>query len=62
MEQDLKEFIEEKNKANGASSDNGNEQREAYAAQMKQQQASIMKSMPKMPTTMKMPSFTMPKI
>lgn len=62
MEQDLKEFLEERNNAHSSNSEDANAQREAYASQMRQQQSSIMKSMPKMPTGMKMPTFKMPKI
>lgn len=59
MEEDLKEFLEERNKQNGSASENNSEYQDQYMSKMRQQQASFMKNMPKMPTGI--PNFKMPK-
>lgn len=59
MEEDLKELLDAK--AKGSSDNSDEDQRTSYNSMMKSQQSQIMKSMPKMPTGFKMPSFKFPK-
>lgn len=54
MEEDLKEFLEAKQKAQ-----DGENSKVDYETMMRQQESSLKRNMPKMP---KMPSFKMPQM
>lgn len=59
MEEDLKELLEAKQKAN----ESGTVDNQDYESMFENQQRMIQKSMPKMPTGFKMPSsFKMPQM